>query len=311
MLIFRNNLWKYAILMIATLGFIACTPFQAEQSWQGETRLVEHAMGETEVPEEPKRVVAIDSSALEDSLALDAPLVGGATTDTILIDENSGISEELKEKARQLTDVGHQTQPNLETISSLEPDLILGNKDWQENIYSKLSQIAPTVFTEGTGVHWKENLPKHAEALGKVEKGEKLMAEYYQRLENFQEQMGERLETMKVAVVRFRPDTLRFYMKNSFFGLILQDAGISFVEVQDQDKSYENVSFEQIPTLEEADVIFFTEDDDSIKDRVTNHPLWSKLEAVKQERVYELSRYGVGILSANLMIDDLFKYLLD
>jgi len=310
MILFSNKFGKYIFLTITTVFFVACGSIQSDQSLDGqETRTIEHAMGTTEVPNNPKRVVAIDSSSLEHSITLNAPLVGGATTDTILVHPDFPV--EVRSKVQELTNVGHTTQPNLEKILSLEPDLILGNKDWQEDIYSKLSQIAPTVFTEGTGGHWKENLPKHAEALGKSKQGEEVMEEYYQRLEKLQAEMGGKLNNTKVALVRFRPSNLRFYMKDSFRGLILEDAGIARPEVQAKNKSYENVSFEEIPNLNDADVILFTEDDDSIKDRVTNHPLWSKLEAVQKGRVYELSDRGSGILSAHLFIDDLFKYLLD
>jgi len=312
MILFSNKLWKYLFLTITTVFFLACGPIQSDQSLEGQqTRTIEHAMGTTEVPQEPKRVVAIDTSALEHSITLNAPLVGGATTGTLIINDESGFPEEVKVKARQLTSVGTPGQPSLEVILSLEPDLILGNKDWQEDIYSKLSQIAPTVFTAGTGPYWKGNLPKHAEALGKSKQGEEVMEEYYQRLETLQAEMGEKLNNTKVALVRFRPSNIRFYMKDSFRGLILEDAGIARPEVQAKNKSYENVSFEEIPNLNDADVILFTEDDDSIKERVTNHPLWSKLEAVQKRRVYELSDRGSGILSAHLFIDDLFKYLLD
>lgn len=312
MLLFKNKPWKYILLGILIIYIVACSPLQSEQSLNGqETRTIQHAMGETEVPQNPKRVVVLDSSAVENAIALDAQLIGGATSENILVDNESSFSPEIKSKARQLTNVGHQTNPSLETILSLDPDLILGNKNWQEEIYSKLSQIAPTVFTEGTGPHWKENLPKQAEALGKSDRGKQLMDEYYQRLNLFQEKMGEQLKQTKVAVVQFRPDIFRFYMKDSFFGLILEDAGLPRPPVQDKNESYENVSFEMIPTLNEADVILFMEDKESIKERVTSHPLWSKLKAVREGRVYELSEYGTGILSAHLMIDDLFKYLID
>ncbi|MEO0836217.1 MAG: hypothetical protein AAFY16_09560 [Cyanobacteria bacterium J06642_3] len=40
-------------------------------------------------------------------------------------------------------------------------------------------------------------------------------------------------------------------------------------------------------------------------------PLWSKLEAVQQEKVYEVGDYwiGNGVIAANAVLDDLHKYL--
>ena len=42
-------------------------------------------------------------------------------------------------------------------------------------------------------------------------------------------------------------------------------------------------------------------------------PLWSKLDAVQQGKVYDVPGYwlSVGPISANLILDDLFKYLVD
>jgi len=42
-------------------------------------------------------------------------------------------------------------------------------------------------------------------------------------------------------------------------------------------------------------------------------PLWSKLDVVQRGRVYKVPEYwmGSGPISANLILDDLFKYLVE
>lgn len=42
-------------------------------------------------------------------------------------------------------------------------------------------------------------------------------------------------------------------------------------------------------------------------------PLWSKLYAVQQNKLYAVPGYwlGMGPISANLVLDDLFKYLVE
>ena len=42
-------------------------------------------------------------------------------------------------------------------------------------------------------------------------------------------------------------------------------------------------------------------------------PLWQQLEAVKNGRVYEVPSYWIGssAIAANLVIDDLFQYLIE
>lgn len=56
-------------------------------------------------------------------------------------------------------------------------------------------------------------------------------------------------------------------------------------------------------------------DRDSLKlvEDLKRNPLWSQLEAVKQGKVYPVDAehwYGSDIVTANLVLDDLFNHLL-
>lgn len=116
------------------------------------TRIVEHAMGATEVPAEPQRVVVLDTGELDSATALDVAPVGGVTALPGL-----PILEYLQTAAASMEVVGTIEEPDLEAVAALEPDLILSSELRHEKIYDELSQIAPTVFTETVGVTWKEN----------------------------------------------------------------------------------------------------------------------------------------------------------
>src|SRR3546814_19221678 len=54
--------------------------------------------------------------------------------------------------------VGTEHAPNLEVIAALRPDLIIGNKSRQEEVYQQLFAIAPTVFSTALRGRWQENL---------------------------------------------------------------------------------------------------------------------------------------------------------
>ncbi len=49
------------------------------------------------------------------------------------------------------------------------------------------------------------------------------------------------------------------------------------------------------------------------KDKLKTDQLWSQLNAVQQEQVYEVPGYwiGNGPMAANAIVDDLFKYLVE
>jgi ABC-type Fe3+-hydroxamate transport system substrate-binding protein len=103
------------------------------------------------IPENPQRVVALDTASVELLLFTNKEVI--ATADW-LMDEFTVILPELSGKLHGVTDVGYPA--NLETVVSLKPDLILGYEDTMD--VAAASQIAPvvvpslekeTAFTEG------------------------------------------------------------------------------------------------------------------------------------------------------------------
>ncbi|MBV9789373.1 MAG: iron-siderophore ABC transporter substrate-binding protein [Chloroflexi bacterium] len=274
-------------------------------------RVVKHAMGETTVPANPQRVVVLDTGELDTALALGVKPVGAVSAS-----QGGSFPAYLADRTEGITNVGTIQQPNLEAIIALKPDLILSSKLRHEAIYPQLSQIAPTVFTEAVGVVWKENLMLHAEALGKTTEAQKLMDDYTARLDEFKTKMGDRLANTKVSTVRFLSGgKVRIYMKQSFIGTVLQDAGLPRPPAQDKDVFAEEVSKERIPEMD-GDVMFVTTfgaGEETALATFQSDPLWSQLGVVKANKVYPVSddywMLGIGMLAANRVIDDLFTHL--
>lgn len=319
----RTKFRLLAFLFTALLLLSACggsrpsnptetkAPVSAQEVPAAETefRVVKHAMGETKVPADPQRVVVLDTGELDHSLALGIKPVGSVTGR-----DGSAFPEYLGDKVKGIVDVGSYSEPNLEAIANLKPDLILSSKLRHEKIYDKLSQIAPTVFTETVGEPWKENLKVHADALNRTKEAEALMARYDQRVADFRVKMGDRLPATRVSIVRSLPDHVRIMMKASFIGTILKDAGLPRPNAQDKDVFMEKATQERIPDLD-GDVIFVMHFKlgDSQATTLMKNPLWSELSAVKNQKVYEVSddtwSRGIGILGANAVLDDLYHYL--
>lgn len=274
-------------------------------------RVVKHAMGETTVPANPQRVVVLDTGELDSALALGVKPVGAVSAT-----QGGSFPSYLADQTEGITNVGTIQQPNLEAIIALKPDLILSSKLRHEAIYPQLSQIAPTVFTEAVGVVWKENLKLHAEALGKTAEAQKLMDDYTTRLDEFKAKLGDRLANTKVSTVRFLSGgKVRIYMKQSFIGTVLQDAGLPRPAAQDKDVFAEEVSKERIPDMD-GDVMFVTTfgpGDETALTTFQSDPLWSQLSVVKANQVYAVPddywMLGIGILAANRVVDDLFTHL--
>lgn len=310
---FDRALKFFCLALVSLLLVVACNNSQPTVSPEipDNGRTVKHALGETIVPLNPQRVVVLTQSALDNSLALGIKPVGSSFSGFAQREGYGNFAAYLEDKTQGITNVGHSDSPSLEKIIALQPDLILGGQDTHRRIYPQLSQIAPTVLTARPSA---KNLLLHAEALGRTQQADQLREEIDRRFQEFRQQMGEKLATTKVSVLRFRPDQVRLYMNESFAGYILDRAGLPRPPAQDKDKPYQTVSIEAISEMD-GDVIFYFQDnpEQSSAKRIMQHPLWSQLEAVKNNRVYEIPFdtwfLGNGILAVDKAIDDLFQYL--
>ncbi|MDI5940844.1 ABC transporter substrate-binding protein [Micromonospora sp. PTRAS2] len=280
----------------------------------GQTREITHAMGTTKVPAEPKRVVVLDTDKIDTALSLGVTPVGAATAG----EARSWPTYFGEEKLTGIKEVGVLTEPDLEAINALKPDLILGSKFRQEKFYDELAAIAPTVFTEKVGITWKENFLLDGQALGKEQQAKDLLAAYEKRAKDFGAKLGDAADRT-VSIVRFIPGAIRVYGPDSFSGIVVGDTGLGRPERQQlagkEDKRFDLVSAERVNEVD-ADVIFVTaygEKAAAEQATVTGGTLWKGLSAVKAGRAHVVSdetwMTGIGVGAANKIIDDLEKYV--
>jgi len=274
---------------------------------QSPRRTVAHAMGTTEITGRPQRVVVLDTGEFDSAVALGVTPVGAVEAIA-----GEGFPDYLAQRAQGVEKVGTIEQPNIEAIAALQPDLILSSKLRHEAIYDQLSQIAPTVFSEEVGVTWKQNFELHAQALGRTEQAERLEQEYRQKIDAFQQAMGDRLAEIEVSVVRSVGDEVRIYANENFTGTILEDAGLARPEPQDVDEFSITATRERIPDLD-GDVMILSKfgDDHRLLEQLTESSLWNRLDVVQQDDIYfvpdDLWFLGIGNLAARLVVDDMQK----
>ncbi len=282
-------------------GAAGATPSGADTA----PRIVQHAMGSTEITGKPKRVVVLDTGELDSVLALGVTPVGAVRADA-----TSGLQSYLADRARNVQLVGTINDPNLEAIAALRPDLILSNKVRHEALYDKFSGIAPTVFAEKVGVVWKENFLLAGDALGKREEAERILAQYQQKAKQVGQQFGDP-GALAVSMLRFTPTNIRLYGQGSFIGTILRDAGFARPQSQQVDKTFVEISQEQFSQAD-GDVLFYSTLGEAQQDKFTASPLWQRLGAVSGGRAHEvpddLWYLGIGPIAADLVLDDMKGY---
>jgi iron complex transport system substrate-binding protein len=290
------------------------TSTENTESETAETISVEHAMGTTEVPAEPKRVVILTNEGTEALLKMGVTPVGAVNSWT-----GDPWYAHIADQMEGVEPVGFESEVNVEAIAALEPDLIIGNKMRQEAIYEQLDAIAPTVFAETLRGNWKENFTLYSEALNKAEEGQQILADYDAHLAEFAEKAGDKLD-MEVSIVRFMADHARIYHKDSFSGVILEQIGFKRPESQNVDDFMEKATKERIPAMEGDILFYFTyEPGDGAatknEEEWVNDPLFKNLEVAKAGKVYKVDdtiwNTAGGVLAAELLIANLEKYFVE
>lgn len=278
-----------------------------------EYRRVKHALGTTDVPPDPQRVVVINQySPLDALLALNITVVG-ATGDPAA-DFPFAAWQQGRTDGIEL--IGSAAEPNLEKIVALKPDLILG-PSYINEMYDQLSQIAPTVALPLEFRSSRDDLRMVADVVNRRADAEQVIRQFDARLAEFRAAMGPRLDQIDVSVARVFPD--RFMIEGeSYVTTLLEEAGLRRPTAQQISETQE-LSLEQVAALD-GDVIFLysaanaalEQDNRAARDELLQNPLFQSLRAVKTDRVYVVDSFvwaGGGILWANRVLDDLFTYL--
>ncbi|MGI5492157.1 ABC transporter substrate-binding protein [Microtetraspora malaysiensis] len=293
-------------------GNASGTTEAASAAQSGYPRVVEHAMGKTEVKAQPKRVVALDQSFVDAVLTLDTEVVG-FTRYRSMEEKLPDYLGPVLANAANAVSVGTLEAPSLEKIAELKPDLIVSAKVRHEALYDKLSAIAPTVFSETTGAIWKDNLRLMGKALGKDDLAEQRISGYEARAakigEEIKEKNGGKMPTVSIARFAGEP-TVRLYVENSYSGVVLKDVGFPRPEGQPTvtDTIMVEISEERIADLD-ADHIFVSLYQDGAaeeaKKKFTTNPLWGKLKGEKHDVSDQTWMTAVGMQGAHVILDDL------
>lgn len=316
-----NRLLKFGVLVtVSILSVTACIDNSSLSSSQPtlessatNCRIVHHVMGDTCVPANPQRVVVWGGTELDPVLALGVKPIAG----------NPDVLAYVKAKLppdqwQGIENIDSPQGPNLEYLLELKPDLILGHESRIGQVYPQLSQIAPTVL-DGSD-NWKTTFRLFAEALDKTDEAQQVMDNYNARIQQFKAAMGDRLP-FTVSSVEIRADAIILDTKDSFAIAVIQEAGLSLPPALTR-YNWQTwaLNKERLNELDSNAMFLRTwggiaseqQAAQSELKELKADPLWKQLQVVQKNNVYEVGDYfqGAGPLTANLILDDLFRYLI-
>ncbi|TBR41599.1 Fe(3+)-dicitrate ABC transporter substrate-binding protein FecB [Marinomonas agarivorans] len=268
---------------------------------------------------QPKRVVVLEYSFL------DAAVLVGINPIGIADDKKpERILPKIKALLSDYTSVGLRGQPDLETIASLKPDLIIADSYRHEAIYDELKNIAPTLLLRSYGAEYSQLLDdarvigaalgKPAEMAQALEQHNQYMADFTQRMKNASGNIPE--QSILFAVTNHRVMTM--HGSKAFASGVIRRLGLQYIAPVNDERAYIQVGLEQLLDMNPAWMIIgdYSADEggSDILNRWRQHPLWQRLHAVKaghhvavDPKAWSLAR---GVFGAERIADDLSKALL-
>lgn len=269
--------------------------------------------GEQTLPESPQRVVALNWSLTADLLELGVTPAGVADTEGY---NTWVVKPPLPES---VVDVGSRSEPNIERIAALNPDLILLSTD-QRGLADTMEQVAPVLWFDAFRRD-HDNVEKAREiylSLGRVfereERAREQLAALDQRFAELRETLeahfGEDLPEV-TAVLIGGPTTVRLYGDNSLPQHALTQLGLE--PAMPQPRSQWGQSKKQVSDLRamEDGILLYLKPTRLAGDLFST-PLWQALPVVKQERVAAVEAtwpYG-GVLSLRYLAEHMTDALL-
>lgn len=277
-------------------------------------RTVTHFEGSTTIPSAPKKIAVLSTGQLDDLLTLG--VVPTASTRA----ENAGLVPDYlntafpqyKSELGKMSDAGTRQAPNLESLATAKPDLILVNKSLAD-LYPKLEKIAPTVVTAGQGINWKRDLLLVGDAVGKGQAAQKVL----DGIVSDAQTKGKAVKNAPtVSMIRFTPDRTRMFGISSFTGSIAVDMGLSRPASQQFKAISQDISTEKIDTTADADWIFYSVQGDASKTDAASTvagPLWKGMKGVKAGHAVKVDDdpwyLNAGPTAARLVVSELAEHL--
>jgi iron complex transport system substrate-binding protein len=225
----------------------------------------------------------------------------------------------LRQSVQGVSHVGLETQPSLEDIALLRPDVIVASRFRHQRIAPLLEQMGTLVMLDEV-FEFKQTLALMGTALHRQQQARDLLEQWQQRVGQLRQQLQARFAgrwPLTVSVLDIREDHIRSYLPDSFAGSVLSELGFAWTPAAREagGVSLKLTSKESLPVVD-ADLFFvFQRSDSQASQRnylnLMQHPLWQQLRAPQQGLVCRVD--GVawslsgGILGANLMLDEIAR----
>lgn len=271
------------ISIMTVISLIGCTKTQEVKKDEA-IKIVDSYNREVSLDKIPERVVSISPGATETIYALNSQ-------DTLV-----GRSDycDYPKEAMSIESVGQITEPNIEKIAELNPDLVIASAHFSQELVDKIEALGIKVavlYGEESFDGAYKNIQDIALVLGKEKEGTEIVDDMKKKVEEVENKV-KNLEKPSVYYVVGFGKTDFTAGGNTFIGQIINRAGGDNIAKDIEGWNYsKEVLMEKNP-----DIVILSDKYDS-KSGFTTGEGYKELKAVKEGNVYEiddnmLSRQG-------------------
>ena len=261
---------------------------------------IKDAKGEFTLDKTPSRVVALEYSFVDALAQVSVSPVGVA-------DDNKAdrILPQVREKITAWQSVGTRSQPSLEVIASLKPDLIIADPSRHTAVFEELKKIAPTVMFDSRHESYQENLEtaqKIGDLVGKSAEMKAKINEHNDYIATIAKNLG--VQGKKASFGTSREDKFNIQNDNGYVGSFLTTLGFAPTKLN-SDQAFVEINLEQL-VMEKPEYLFIAHyRDESIARKWEAEPLWKAIPAVKANHVYSVDSdmwaRGRGLEASKIM----------
>lgn len=275
---------------------------------------IEHALGTTEVKENPKKVVVFDYAALDAIKTLGVEGVVGTA-------QSSSMPPYLSQyESSEYVNVGGLKEPDLEKINELKPDLIIINGR-QHSFYDKLSEIAPTISLAKEDGKYMESFTYNMKVLGDIFNKEDQVDSELNKINKKIEDINKEVTKngYKATTLMVSDGNLSAFGSDSRFGMIYNNLGFKNTDSNLKSADHgQDISFEYVSS-QDADYMFVIDKSVIASDKnqkpakeILNNDLVNKTDAAKNGNIVYLDTHSWylsdgGFISTNTMLDEVDK----
>jgi len=277
-----------------------------------EGTVVEHALGETVIPEDVERVATVNWANHEVPLALGVVPVGMAAAN-FGDDDGDGVlpwqKDALDELGGEEPVLFDETDGiDFEAVADTDPDVILAAySGLTQEDYATLSKIAPTVaYPEGPwATEWDDVIRYNAAGMNMADEGEALMDELQQEIDDSVARYPDLAGTKAMFLTHVDTtdlSTVNFYTANDTRAAFFENLGLAtpdaVAEASENGEFSGTVSAEQVDVFDDVELIV-TYGDQELVDTLKADPVLSQMPAIENDAIVLMDGSGPMGTAAN------------